>query len=111
VHASNADRFKQAYRDIAARVELPGRYDPKADILQLVYDWLCDVKNGQWLMVIDNADDDDVFSSSDPDLIGHNDDRPRRAHPLASFLPQSSNGRILITSRDMVGGKFGGKKT
>jgi len=60
VHASNAARFKQAYQDIAAKVELPGRDDPKADILRLVYNWLCDETHGRWLMILDNADDDRV---------------------------------------------------
>lgn len=50
VHASNAARFEQAYRDIAAKVDLPGRDDPKTDILRLVCNWLCDEKNGRWLM-------------------------------------------------------------
>ncbi|OCK73870.1 hypothetical protein K432DRAFT_220962, partial [Lepidopterella palustris CBS 459.81] len=90
VHASNATRFKQAYRDIATKVELPGRDDPKADIVQLTYNWLCDERNGRWLMVLDNADDDRVFAS------------PNEATPLASFLPQTHNGWILITSRDLV---------
>lgn len=67
VHTSNATQFEQAYRDIAAKVELPGRDDPKVDTLQLVYDWFCDERNGRWLMVIDNADDDEVFFAADED--------------------------------------------
>lgn len=50
VHASNAARFEQAYRDIAAKVDLPGRDDPKMDILRLLLNWLCDERNGRWLM-------------------------------------------------------------
>lgn len=69
IHASNAFRFEQAYKDIAAKVELPERNDPKADILRLVYNWLCDERNGRWLMIWDNADDSDVFYSSDADLL------------------------------------------
>ncbi|KAL5351765.1 hypothetical protein ACLOAV_003626 [Pseudogymnoascus australis] len=37
VHASDAARFKLAYTNIAAKIELPNRVDPKADILRLVY--------------------------------------------------------------------------
>lgn len=47
VHASNAARFTQAYRNIATKVDLPGRDDPKVDILRLVYDWLYDERNGR----------------------------------------------------------------
>jgi hypothetical protein len=42
VHASNAARFKQSYRDIADRVKIAGRRDPQANIFKLVHDWLCD---------------------------------------------------------------------
>ncbi|KAM6504800.1 hypothetical protein FSOLCH5_015290 [Fusarium solani] len=38
VHAANAARFEQAYRDIANKAEIPGREDPKADILQLPHE-------------------------------------------------------------------------
>ena len=38
--------------------EITGRDDPKTNILQLVHQWLCDARNGRWLMVLDNADDD-----------------------------------------------------
>ncbi|KAF9770791.1 hypothetical protein IL306_011602, partial [Fusarium sp. DS 682] len=66
--------------------EIPGREDPKADILKIVYDWLCDERNGQWLMVLDNADDDEFFFD--------------HTRPLESFLAQAPNGRILITSQN-----------
>ncbi|KAF2185579.1 hypothetical protein K469DRAFT_687903 [Zopfia rhizophila CBS 207.26] len=104
VHASNAARFEQVYRDIAVKVELPGHDDPKADILRLVYNWLCDERNGRWLIVLDNADDDRVFSSPRVDLDGvaQGAEPPGGATPLTSFLPQTPNGWILVTSRDLV---------
>jgi hypothetical protein len=104
VHASNAARFKQAYQDIAAKVELPGRDDPKADILRLVYNWLCDERNGRWLMVLDNADDDRVLSSPGADLEGITQaaEAHHGATALSGYLPQSQNGWILVTSRDLV---------
>jgi tetratricopeptide (TPR) repeat protein len=107
VHASNATRFEQAYREIAAQVELPGRDDPKMDILRLVHNWLCDERNGRWLMIVDNADDDLVFAStSGGDTLGDaaQADAPvqEAAAPLASFLPQAVNGSMLVTSRDLV---------
>jgi len=93
IHASNATRFEQGYREFANRVSLPGRDDPQADILQLVCQWLSDKRNGQWLMIIDNADEDDVFFASDA---------MAKNKPLEGFLPQTPNGTILITSRNMA---------
>jgi tetratricopeptide (TPR) repeat protein len=91
IHASNAARLKQGYQEIAAVAEIPGRDDPKTNLLQLVYQWLCDVRNGCWLMVLDNADDDGVFFRG-------NESHERG--PLVRFLPQAAHGSILITSRN-----------
>jgi len=65
IHASNPSRFRQGYRDITHEILIPGREDPTAEILQLVYEWLSDKRNGQWLMILDNTDDDNVFFAAD----------------------------------------------
>ena len=104
VHASDATRFKLAYTNIAAKIELPGWDDQDADILHLVYNWLSDERNGRWLIILDNADDDRVFSttSAESDGVAIGAEASREAAPLESFLPQSPNGWILVTSRDLV---------
>lgn len=61
------------------------------NILQLVYQWLCDPGNGRWLMVLDNADDDGIF---------FRDNISDERGPLGRFLPQAAHGSILITSRN-----------
>ncbi|KAJ5904758.1 uncharacterized protein N7473_001674 [Penicillium subrubescens] len=91
IHASNAARLEQGYQQIAAVAEISGRDDPKMNILQLVCQWLCDARNGRWLMVLDNAGDDGIFfGSSTSDERG----------PLVRFLPQAAYGSMLITSRN-----------
>jgi len=50
-----------------------------------VHNWLSDESNGHWLLILDNADDDGPFF--DPD------------RPLERFVPQTPNGKLLITSR------------
>ncbi|KAI9766297.1 MAG: hypothetical protein M1839_004928 [Geoglossum umbratile] len=102
IHASNAARFEQGYREIANEVELPGRDDPRTDILRLVSEWLSDEKNGRWLIILDNADDDNVLFGLNmitEQSIQSNDVASRKM-PLASFIPQTPNGSILATSRD-----------
>ncbi|CAP91131.1 Pc13g00620 [Penicillium rubens Wisconsin 54-1255] len=91
IHASNLERLEQGYRQIAAVTEIPGRDDPKINILQLVYQWLCDARNGRWLIVLDNADDDSIF-------FRENESKERG--PLVNFLPQAAHGSMLITSRN-----------
>jgi tetratricopeptide (TPR) repeat protein len=98
VHASNAVRFEQAYRSIAATLQLPGWDDFKVDILRLVSGWLSNVDNGRWLMILDNADDIDVFRQTQE--TSQNNETPQHPIPLASYIPQTSTGSVLITTRD-----------
>lgn len=99
VHAGTQERFKQGYRRIAEATKLDGWDDPKADVLRLVCSWLCDESNGRWLIVVDSADDASVFFQDvSPSATASSSDPPP-AELLSDFLPQSSNGSILVTSR------------
>ncbi|RFU31458.1 hypothetical protein B7463_g4861, partial [Scytalidium lignicola] len=97
VHASTKARFEEAYRGIADKLELPERNDPEADVLQLVSNWLCNETNGRWIMIVDNADDMEVFYPKQMRTM--DESSPPAPTPLANYLPQSRNGSILITSR------------
>jgi hypothetical protein len=63
VDASTKARFIQAYCNITLQIDLKAKDDPKADILQLVLEWLDDTNAGNrhWLMILDNVDDAEVF--------------------------------------------------
>lgn len=98
MHASTRARFEEAYRGLADRLALPGRHDPKVDVLRLVSDWLCDETNGQWTMIVDNADDVETFFPSQGRKREEASDSLSAL--LAAYLPQSRNGSILITSRN-----------
>ena len=65
VHAGTQARVEEGFRTIANAVKLPGWNQPKADIPQLVYCWLSNERNGRWIMILDSADDRNVFCSSD----------------------------------------------
>ncbi|KAF8246080.1 hypothetical protein K440DRAFT_554061 [Wilcoxina mikolae CBS 423.85] len=97
VHASNIARFEQAYKDIATELDLPGLDDPNTNILQLVTKWFADDGNGPWLFILDNADDEGIF-------FGSNHSSPKDGQQqmplLSSFLPRSSNGSTIVTTRD-----------
>jgi tetratricopeptide (TPR) repeat protein len=101
VHASNTDRIEQGYRDIADQVRLAGRNDPKADIFKLVHNWLRNEKNGKWFLVLDNADDAAALTlpadnNPNAQVSSKNGGRKRS---LMSYLSQSKNGSVLVTSR------------
>lgn len=102
VHASTRDRFLQAYQEIAEVVKIPNRNEPGADILLLVRCWLNDENNGSWLMVLDNADVNGLFFRTEGETRQEHD-AARQDHPLSFYVPNSSHGGILITSRNQVG--------
>jgi tetratricopeptide (TPR) repeat protein len=72
-------------------MKVPGRDDAKVNIFELVIRWLQDESHGIWLLVLDNLDDISIVSKS-PEAT------PRRTF-LLSYLPQSANGTILVTTR------------
>ncbi|KAI8628837.1 hypothetical protein F5Y19DRAFT_98593 [Xylariaceae sp. FL1651] len=92
VHASTAARVEEAFRSIADRLSLPGRHDSNTNICQLVSNWLCDERNGRWVLILDNADDIETFF---PQQKPHD-----ASNPLGNYLPQSPNGSIVVTSRN-----------
>ncbi|KAK4119841.1 TPR-like protein, partial [Parathielavia appendiculata] len=93
VHAGTQARVEEGFRTIADAVKLPGRNQPKANIRQLVYGWLCNERNGRWILVLDSADDAGV-------LYGPTGDDICNDRPFATYLPQSQNGSVMITTRD-----------
>ncbi|KAJ5113389.1 hypothetical protein N7456_001923 [Penicillium angulare] len=95
IHASDTISFERGYRDIADRLKIVGRHDSSANIFQLVHDWLVDEGNGKWVLILDNMDDS-RFLHETP-FIGKAG--PAEARPLLAYLPVSSHGSILISSR------------
>lgn len=79
---------------------MPGHDDPKCDFLRLVSSWLSNESNGSWLILLDNADDEKNLygkpAQNESIIEGTN---ATKVH-LASFLPQTPNGCVLITSRN-----------
>ncbi|RMZ67023.1 kinesin light chain [Pyrenophora seminiperda CCB06] len=103
VHASNAARFEQSYRDMADRAKIAGRRDPQANIFKLVHDWLCNCKQG-WLLVLDNVDDArflfDVLASGNGQGQGQINNTQIIRKPLREYLPHCERGSILVTTRN-----------
>ncbi|KAI9150668.1 Agmatine deiminase [Paramyrothecium foliicola] len=97
VHASNAERFRQSYMSIAEENRIPGYDDPKVDLLQLVKEWLERKDQGNWLMVLDNADDMNLFYGSS---TAYNSTALKQTDGLWRYLPESRHGSLIATTRD-----------
>ena len=94
MYSGTVERFQNAYREIARKLKIPGCQSPESDILRLVKDWFEDDRSGQWLMILDNADDAEIMYGSE-------------SLRLADYLPKSDQGSILLTTRfHKVGASF-----
>ena len=94
VYAGTVERFRNAYREIARKLKIPGYQSSESDILRLVKEWLENKGSGRWLMVLDNADDAEIMYGSG-------------SIRLANCLPKSDQGSILLTTRfQKVGASF-----
>ena len=81
-------------KNIAAKLVLPRWDDPKANVCQMVYEYLSNTTHDPWLMVLDNADYEDTFYS--PSTVQGSVEQ----EPLVQYLPRSLTGCIIITTRD-----------
>jgi tetratricopeptide (TPR) repeat protein len=106
VHCGSVARFDQGYKEIARRLKIPGTQDPETDIVRTVFDWLSDEDNGPWLLVLDNADDQRMFF--EPAIRSQSDDvLQQQLGMLTQYLPRSTHGMTLVTTRDRrVGERF-----
>ncbi|KAJ4267002.1 hypothetical protein NW762_003100 [Fusarium torreyae] len=98
VSASNEERFRQSYASIAEECDIPGRDDADADLLALVRRWLEDKFKRRWLMVIDNADDTQLFFPLQQGSM------PAPYRGLGHYIPECVHGSILITTRNKQAG-------
>ncbi len=96
VHGGSRSRFESDYRNIARLLDLRDREDPDVDVLRLVTDWLSDEENGPWLMILDNADDRDLWLGSQKKSSQANN----ALKPLIQHLPRCIEGFLLATTRD-----------
>jgi len=98
VHGGSDEQFHQSYVSIAKECQVPGYDDPKMDILPVVKNWLERKDCGKWLMVIDNADDTQVFFGQPAEPTNTGTSKPDGN--LARHLPECAHGAILVTTRN-----------
>lgn len=97
IHASSVSRINKTFLEIARKVRIPGWEDPKLNKVELVKEWLENPLSGKWMLLMDNADDFHM-------LFGSGN--------LVESLPRSSEGAILMTTRDArVGMEFAKQTT
>jgi tetratricopeptide (TPR) repeat protein len=102
IHASNIVRFDQSVREILDVLRVYGRKDPKANVFQLLHNWLSYTSDRPWLIVLDNADDASVLFDK-PQISGQPGDAVAGAQSAKArfhYIPQCDHGTVIITSRN-----------
>jgi tetratricopeptide (TPR) repeat protein len=84
--------LQTAYRKVAQNLRLPGCEEGGVDILELVQTYLSDETIGPWLLVLDNADDIELWTSPLTSEDG--------SKCLIDYMPRSRHGAIIWTTRD-----------
>ena len=102
VRGARHDAFLKSCRDISRKMKLSDCDNPDLSSGKILSDWLSDPANGEWLMVLDNVDDETTFTSVDRTNHPQDSSEPYEDHYLYEWLPQVPHGSILVTSRNRV---------
>ena len=89
--ATNAESLQQAYLEAGQQLGVSSINEKRADMKKLVQNQLSQESAGRWLLIFDNADDVDMWISKTGDGDG--------SLALKEYLPRSSQGRIIFTTR------------
>ncbi|OCK93821.1 TPR-like protein [Cenococcum geophilum 1.58] len=96
VRADTTATFEQAYIMIAQNLGISPPKDSDISVFHSVSKRLSETKL-PWLMILDNADDSNVFFERGTSLAA--------GPPLENYIPRSPKGFIIITTRDTRVGK------
>lgn len=92
VPATSPEAFEAAYLEIGRQLSISGLTDPAVNVKELVKVRLSDEATGKWFMVVDNADDQNMLFKN----IG----TERQQVTLMDYLPRTSHGDLLFTTRN-----------
>jgi tetratricopeptide (TPR) repeat protein len=90
VPAMSQESFDLAFREIGARLRIPGVGEDGVNVKQLVKQALCTSCSEDWLMIVDNADDVGILLEPDSSA---------KLTRLIDYIPHSDAGSVLFTTR------------
>jgi hypothetical protein len=89
VPALSMESFEQACVGVARALRIPQAAGGDEDIKEIVQQHLSSGRAGQWLLVVDNADDADIFFGTE------------QTKNIVDYLPESETGVIVYTTRTL----------
>ncbi|OQN98699.1 hypothetical protein B0A48_15365 [Cryoendolithus antarcticus] len=104
VYASNAQRLQVSVRNNLKRLNIQGLDEPGVDVLEILQRWLQDVRNGRWLLVLDNVDHVGILETTPEagDVGTTHDPESSSGVQLLENLSTCSHGSILVTTRSKM---------
>lgn len=96
IYTANSTQFVQAYQDIARRLRLPDCEDSDVNPCELVSKWIDDNDSSGWLMILDNADNADLFFRSADLIISSAGPDPLQRLLVDYILKKLDSKRLLI---------------
>ncbi|CAN9235994.1 unnamed protein product [Alternaria alternata] len=91
VPAISQESFELAYRDIGISLRIPGITADNANVKELVREALNSESAEDWLMIVDNVDDQNI-------LLGSMTTNSKAVR-LSDYLPRNDRGAIVFTTR------------
>jgi hypothetical protein len=89
VAALSMESFEQACVDVAKALCIPQAAGVEEDAKEVMQQYLSSSRAGQWLLVIDNADDPDILFGA------------RQLKGIVDYLPKSETGVVVYTTRTL----------
>jgi hypothetical protein len=83
VPATNVESLQQAFENIGRQLGVPGLEDVRTNVKKLVQRYLNQQSAGQWLLILDNVDEVDMWYTE-----------------LKPYLPKSPQGCVICTTRN-----------
>jgi tetratricopeptide (TPR) repeat protein len=83
VPATSVESLQQAFENIGRQLRVPGLEDVRANVKKLVQRYLNQQSTGQWLLILDNVDEVDMWYTE-----------------LKPYLPKSPRGCVICTTRN-----------
>lgn len=87
VPALSMESFEQACASVAKALRIPQAGGGDEDVKELVQQHLSSSQAGRWLLVVDNADDVDIFFGRE------------QSRGIVDYLPESETGVLVYTTR------------
>ncbi|KAM0480365.1 hypothetical protein ACHAPX_004196 [Trichoderma viride] len=99
IYAHTLEHIEEGFRRIAECIRLPTQNLPWGEVYQLVCDWLHDEQNGQWILILDGADDPNVwYKILEITNVLKFKRRPMKSLYLLNSLRRNSS--LIVTTRN-----------